>query len=115
MNYNRPTLTEPGVSYFLKETLKKCKIKKENEINKLINLGLFLMFIIITFSLLYFKFKTRPTNEDRKKIKQLKKDYFINKVKQLQAKKAQQLNQSITNLPKFESPFELLHKNFYNT
>ena len=115
MNYNRPILTEPGVSYFLKETLKKCKIKKDNEINNLINLGLFLLFIIITLSLLYYKFKTRPTEEDREKLKRLKRDYFVNRVRQLESKKAKQLQQSITNLPKFESPFELLHKNFYNT
>tara|TARA_B100000073_G_scaffold345739_1_gene355487 strand:- start:5723 stop:6064 length:342 start_codon:yes stop_codon:yes gene_type:complete len=112
---NRPILTEPGVSYFLKETLKKCKIKKDIEMNNLINLGLFITFVTITSSLLYYKFKTRPTEEDREKLKRLKRDYFVNRVRQLESKKAKQLQQSITNLPKFESPFELLHKNFYNT
>ena len=112
---NRPILTEPGVSYFLKETLKKCKIKKDVEMNNLINLGLFITFVTITTSLLYYKFKTRPTEEDREKLKRLKRDYFVNRVRQLESKKAKELQQSITNLPKFESPFELLHKNFYNT
>jgi signal transduction histidine kinase len=112
---NRPILTEPGVSYFLKETLKKCKIKKDVEMNNLMNLGLLITFITITFSLLYYKFKTRPTEEDREKVKRLKRDYFVNRVRQLESKKAKQIQQSITNLPKFESPFELLHKNFYNT
>tara|TARA_B100000035_G_scaffold185907_1_gene158621 strand:+ start:1028 stop:1369 length:342 start_codon:yes stop_codon:yes gene_type:complete len=112
---NRPILTEPGVSYFLKETLKKCKIKKDIEMNNLINLGLFITFVTITSSLLYYKFKTRPTEEEREKLKRLKRDYFVNRVRQLESKKAKQLQQSITNLPKFESPFELLHKNFYNT
>tara|TARA_Y100000992_G_C21115415_1_gene419261 strand:- start:142 stop:483 length:342 start_codon:yes stop_codon:yes gene_type:complete len=112
---NRPILTEPGVSYFLKETLKKCKIKKDVEMNNLMNLGLLITFITITSSLLYYKFKTRPTEEDREKVKRLKRDYFVNRVRQLESKKAKQLQQSITNLPKFESPFELLHKNFYNT
>ena len=36
-------------------------------------------------------------------------------LRKLQTKKAKQLSQSITNLPKFESPFETLHKNFYDT
>ena len=112
---NRPILTEPGVSYFLKETLKKCKIKKDVEMNNLMNLGLLITFITIASSLLYYKFKTRPTEEDREKLKRLKRDYFVNRVRQLESKKAKQLQQSITNLPKFESPFELLHKNFYNT
>ena len=79
---NRPILTEPGVSYFLKETLKKCKIKKDIEMNNLINLGLFITFVTITSSLLYYKFKTRPTEEDREKLKRLKRDYFVNRVRQ---------------------------------
>ncbi len=115
MEVIRPTLTEPGVKYFLKETLKNCKIKKDLQFNMLMNLGLLGMFVIIVSILLYYKYKTRPTEEDRKKKKQLKRDYFVNKVRQMQAVKAKQLNEQITNLPKFESPFELLHKNFYKT
>ena len=115
MDVIRPTLTEPGVKYFLKETLKNCKIKKDLQFNMLMNLGLLGVFVIIVSILLYYKYKTRPTEEDRKKKKQLKRDYFVNKVRQMQAVKAKQLNEQITNLPKFESPFELLHKNFYKT
>ena len=33
MNNMKPILTEPGVKYFLKETLKKCKIKKDKQFN----------------------------------------------------------------------------------
>ena len=115
MNTVQPTLTEPGVKYFLRETLKNCKIRKDLQFNKIMNLGLLLMFIIISSILLYYKYKNRPTEEDRKKIKQLKRDYFVNKVRQMQTKKAKELNQQITNLPNFESPFELIHKNFYKT
>ena len=110
-----PTLTEPGVKYFLKETLKNCRIKKDTEFNQLMNLALLTSFVVISSVLLYYKYKTRPTDEDRKKLKQLKRDYFVNKVRQLEAKKAKQLDRQITNLPQFESPFELLHKNFYKT
>ena len=115
MDISKPILTEPGVKYFLKETLKNCKHKKDTEFNQLMNLALLTSFVIISSMLLYYKYKTRPTDEDRKKIKQLKRDYFINKVRQLEAKKAKQLDRQITNLPQFESPFELLHKNFYKT
>ena len=115
MNVSRPILTEPGVKYFLKETLKNCKIKKDTQFNNLMNLALLTSFIVIASGLLYYKYKTRPTDEDKKKLKQLKRDYFVTKVRQLEAKKAKELNNQITNLPKFESPFELLHKNFYKT
>jgi signal transduction histidine kinase len=115
MDISKPTLTEPGVKYFLKETLKNCRIKKNTEFNQLMNLALLTSFVVISSILLYYKYKTRPTEDDRKKIKQLKRDYFVNKVRQLEAKKAKQLDRQITNLPQFESPFELLHKNFYKT
>ena len=115
MDISKPTLTEPGVKYFLKETLKNCRIKKDTVFNQLMNLALLTSFVVISSVLLYYKYKTRPTDDDRKKLKQLKRDYFVNKVRQLEAKKAKQLDRQITNLPQFESPFELLHKNFYKT
>ena len=69
MNNMKPILTEPGVKYFLKETLKKCKIKKDKQFNNSVNLGLLCIFIGIVSTLLYYKYKTRPTKEDRKKLK----------------------------------------------
>ena len=111
----RPSLTEPGVKYFLDQTLKNCRCKKDIYTNKYLNIVIFLFFIAVLTCVLIYKYKTRPTEEDRKKKKLLKRDYFLTKVRKLQTKKAKQLSQSITNLPKFESPFETLHKNFYDT
>ena len=110
-----PSLTEPGVKYFLQETLKKCKLKRDKYNNRILNLSLLILFVILVCALLYYKYRTRPTEEDRKKKKQLKRDYFITRVRKLEAQKAKKNSRSITNLPKFESPFELLHKNFYKT
>ena len=55
MDVLRPTLTEPGVKYFLKETLKNCKIKKDLQFNMLMNLGLLGVFVIIV-SILHLLF-----------------------------------------------------------
>ena len=112
---NRPILTEPGVKYFLGESLKRCNNQKKEINYYMLNLSLFGLFVLILTSYLIYKYKTRPTDKEREKIKKLKRDYFITKVRKMQADKARQLNQNITNLPKFESPFEVLHKNFYKT
>tara|TARA_B110000008_G_scaffold269097_1_gene297950 strand:+ start:631 stop:984 length:354 start_codon:yes stop_codon:yes gene_type:complete len=117
MNFaqNRPSLTEPGVKYFLGQTLKKCHSQR-TEINYyMVNLSFFGLFVFIITIYLIYKYKTRPTEKDREKAKKLKRDYFITKVRKMQTKKAQALNQTITDLPKFESPFEVLHKKFYQT
>ena len=110
---SRPILTEPGVKYFLGETLKNCKKNKDIFNVQLFNLGLFVGFLTIVTALLVYKYKTKPGPQELKKKAILKRDYFINKVRKLQADKARIYNKSITNLPKFESPFELLHKKFY--
>tara|TARA_B100001123_G_C14989829_1_gene899113 strand:+ start:448 stop:801 length:354 start_codon:yes stop_codon:yes gene_type:complete len=114
-NRYNPILIEPGVKYFLDETLKNCKKKKNIYTNQKINLLLFCLFVIIIICILFYKYKTRPNKETKKKKKLLQRDYFITKIRKLQVKKAKELNKSITNLPKFESPFELLHKNFYES
>ena len=66
MDISKPTLTEPGVKYFLKETLKNCRIKKNIEFNQLMNLALLTSFVVISSVLLYYKYKTRPSDDDRK-------------------------------------------------
>lgn len=113
MNTTNPILTEPGVKFFLNETLKQCRKKRTVMNNYYFNLALLGFFSLVLTTLLIYKYKTRPTEEDRKKLKNLKRDYFISKVRKLQAKKAKLYDQQITNLPQFESPFEVLHKKFY--
>ena len=113
MNLNRPTLIEPGVKYFLGESLKQCNQKRQEVNYYMVNLAFFGIFILFLTIYLIYKYKTRPSNEDKEKLKKLKSHYFVNKVRKMQVEKAQKLNESITNLPKFESPFEVLHKKFY--
>lgn len=113
MDTTNPILTEPGVKYFLKETLKQCRKKRTTTNNYYFNLSLLFLFSATLSILLIYKYKTRPTEEDRNKIKTLKRDYFVTKVKKLQAKKAKLYDKQITTLPLFESPFEVLHKKFY--
>jgi len=110
----RATLIEPGVKYFLNETLKNCRNKKllTEKIN--INILLFLIFTVIIGTILYYKWKHKPTLEELHHRDNLKKHYILNKIKSISDKKLRDKNEIITNLPKFESDFVKLHKNFYN-
>lgn len=110
----RPSLIEPGTKYFLKETLKKVHIEKTQYDNNLFNVFLFFAFILVVFIVLNYKYKSKPNNEEKKKKDNLKKNYILNKIKSLSAKKQKEYDEMITKLPKFESNFELLHKKFYN-
>ena len=111
---NKPSLTEPGTKYFLRETLKKVHIEKTSYDNNLFNIGLFLLFVFVAFVILNFKYKSKPNDNEKRKKEQLKKTYILNRIKQLNENSKKEYDKMITTLPKFESNFELLHKNFYN-
>jgi len=108
-----PSLTEPGIKYFLRESLKNIHVENIKYNNFLFNSTLLIGFSIILMLLLLYKYKTKPTEEDLIKKENLKKTYILSKIKALNIKKEKERNDMITTLPKFESNFELLHKKFY--
>jgi hypothetical protein len=105
-------LIEPGVKYFLNETLKNCNKKKVQYNNNLFNFLLFLGFFTVLGIFLYYKFKSRPSDKDLEEREQQKKYYILSKIKSLNEKAADERQRMITNLPKFESDYELMHKKF---
>jgi hypothetical protein len=113
MDISKPLLIEPGVKYFLKETLKQCKNKKNDYYYYWVNIGLFLLFLLILGSSIIWKKKTKPSKEDLILKHEQQKKYILEKINGLQKAKEKENNRIITNLPKFESNFERIHKNYY--
>ena len=105
-------LIEPGVKYFLNETLKDWNKKRVQYNNNLFNFLLFLGFFTVLGIFLYYKFKSRPSEKDLEEREQQKKYYILSKIKSLNEKAADERQKMITNLPKFESDYELMHKKF---
>ena len=110
---NIPTLTEPGVSYFLRSTLKRCNETKTKYFNVLWNLGLLFFFVVLLGIILVYKKNTKLTVDEKKEKHEKEKKYVLEKIKALQEKEKKRQNEIITNLPKFESNFVMLHKNYY--
>ena len=108
-----PILIETGTKYFMKETLKNCRELKQNYYNKFINLILLLILISIISGFLYYKKKTRLTPKEKKQKHMEKESFFLNKIKQIRENKRKKNNDLITDLPQFESHFEVLHKKYY--
>ena len=63
----KPTLTEPGVRYFLNQTLKQCHIIKNNFHNTVINIGLLIAFLLVLGLILLYKYKGRLTDLEKEK------------------------------------------------
>uniref|UniRef100_A0A6C0C3N7 Uncharacterized protein n=1 Tax=viral metagenome TaxID=1070528 RepID=A0A6C0C3N7_9ZZZZ len=111
MNYRKTThLVEPGVSYFLEETLKNCNKEKIKYSNIIFNGFLVLVFVII-IGLIYYN-KKNLTETQKKEKKELTQTYFLEQIKKLSEIEKKKLNMSITNLPKFENDFVYYDKKF---
>ena len=108
----RPNLIEPGMKYFVNETLKKCHTIKSSYNNFLYNtIGFILFFLILAiFPIIRYKGKLTPIEKDVKLRQQ--KTYILSKIKQMQDVKKQQVQTSnmITDLPKLTNDFE-----YYNS
>jgi len=108
-----PTLTEPGVKYFLRETLKQCHDKRATYYNILWNCGFFLLLLILLGTVLSYRKRNKLTPQEKKEKAEKDHAHLMVKIKTLREEKRKMNNENITNLPKFESSFEVLHKKYY--
>ena len=105
----KPMLTEPGVKYFINETLKKCHIFKEQYQNMIFNIGLSVVFFIILGILLLYKYKGKLTTEEIEQKEQLKKQYILSKIRNYQDAKQRAQQELITGLPHWENEFDIIN------
>jgi hypothetical protein len=112
----KPTLTEPGVKYFMNEVLKTCKDKKTIFTNGIFNLTLFLIFILIIGGFLYYKYRGKLTPEEKEaKLREQKQDVLMRlnalNVKIESTKKGGA--NMITDLPMWDAPSSQVMVNTY--
>jgi hypothetical protein len=104
----KPILVEPGVKYFLKETLKQCKEFKNKYNNLLFNIGIGGIFFIIVGSILYVKYKGKPTPLEKEKKNKEKEQYILSKIKNFQDAKRIAQQELITGLPHWDNVYNKL-------
>jgi len=107
----KPTLVEPGVKYFLNQTLKQCRHYKNNFNNILFNILLLCVFLVILGSLLIYKYKGKLNPKQRAQKDIEKQQYILTKIKNYQTAKRKEQQELITGLPNWDNEFDLVHKN----
>ena len=107
-NIRPPTLTEPGVKYFLNETLKNCHRLKEKYNNIVLNVALFVLFFVILGMFLLYKYKGKLTAEEREEKEVEKKRYILSKIQSYQNAKLRAQQSLITGLPHWENELSVL-------
>lgn len=107
----KPMLTEPGVKYFLNETLKQCHKIKEIYHNYIFNVGMTFSFFIILGILLIYKYKGKLTPIEIEQKETDKKHYILSKIRNYQQAKIKSQQELITGLPHWENEFDIINNN----
>jgi hypothetical protein len=104
-----PTLVEPGMKYFLNETLKQCRDFKEKYKNMLFNLYLFIIFCILLAIILIYKYKGKLSPDEIAEKELQKKYYILSRIKNYQDAKVRAQQELITGLPHWENEFDIIN------
>ena len=109
----KPSLTEPGVKYFLHQTLKQCHITRDNFYNLAFNIGLFIAFLLILGGILFFKYKGKLSPIEINKKNKEKQQYILSKIQNFQQAKRKAHQELITGLPAWDSEYDIIHSKSY--
>lgn len=108
--FAKPILIEPGVKYFLNQTLKQAHIFKMKYYNIVFNIGLLILFLCILGIILVFKYKGKPTPVELHSKNIEKQQYILSKIKNLQQAKRIAHQELITGLPNWGNEYDVIHK-----
>jgi len=96
---DKPVLIEPGIHSFLKTTLKECHRIRTNYENYIFNMSLLITFVFILATILFLKYRGKPTLEEKRKRERIKKEYILSKIQNFQESREELHKRFITGLP----------------
>jgi hypothetical protein len=108
-DFTKPALIEPGVKYFLHQTLKQCHIARDKFNNYVFNIGLFIFFLIILGVILFYKYKGRLTPIEIERKNKEKQQYILSKIQNFQEAKRKAHQELITGLPQWENEYDAIN------
>jgi hypothetical protein len=84
-NAPAPTLTEPGVRYFLSKSLDQCRRVKDFSYTQTFNATVGIAFFLCLGIFLYLRYKGKPTPEEVDAKKRQQQEYILSKLKMVNA------------------------------
>ena len=94
-----PKLIEPGMRFFMKSALAKCKETKNRHFSFIFNCVSFSCFIVIITGILIYKYKGKLSPLEKEVKLREQKYYILSKIKKFEETKNN--STMITNLPKW--------------
>ena len=109
-NFSKPILIEPGVKYFLSQTLKQCNEFKNKYNNIIFNISLAVGFFLLLGTILLYKYRGKLTPSEKEIKNREKQQYILSKIKNYQDSKLRAQQSLITGLPQWENEYGYLHQ-----
>lgn len=109
-NSEMPVLVEPGVKFFIRETLKQCREFKNKLNNHIFNFVLILSFAVFLGGILVYKYKGKLTPVEKQKKDVENQQYILTKIKNYQDAKRTEGHELITGLPNWDNEYYSLQK-----
>lgn len=100
MSQGSSHLVEPGVKYFLRESLKQCHEIKTKYYNLYYNIGAFILIVGLITLILWVKYKGKLSPVEKELKSRRDKQYILEKLKSLPNPARE--GRMITDLPKWE-------------
>lgn len=94
-----PILTEPGIRDFCIKSLKKCNENRMIYMNYIFNIILFIILVSSISVMLWFMYKNKLSDKDKKRKFEEDRINILNRIKSLSLDKQRLQNGIITNLP----------------
>lgn len=101
----QPILIEPGIKYYLSQSLKNCRSLKDYYYNIVFNVGIFIILVTVIMIVLNFKYKGAINNYEKSKKEEKKKLYILEQIKKMQQLQKNNSMDLITNLPLYKKEF----------
>ena len=96
---SHPSLTEFKTKYYIRSSLKETRRFKDKYITIAVNIILLLLFVGIVVGFLYYKYKGKLTEEQKKQMDHEKKIYLYKKMQKYSYDKQKANESIISNLP----------------
>lgn len=101
-----PRLVEPGMRYFLGETLDNCAKFKKKYYNDMMNWTIAAVFVSCISAFMYYKYKGKPTPSQKMLKEREKQHYILSRIQNYQEDKKRQTHANITGLPSWENEYD---------
>lgn len=89
---NKPILTEPGVKYWLSQTLKECRGFKDKHISFIYNIIMLVLLVMVVSGFLSYKYKGYISPDELAEKNKQKQEFIVSKLQQLALYKNQNAN-----------------------